>query len=194
MTGWRPLASPFGWSQWTSSAPPPGGWSTAGLLVALVLVGWSVKAGLEHDRGRTMALLVVSGTALVVTSLSQAADRPTIESHSISAGLDYPGVGPEHSYLADIGRVSYEPITDTEAMEAFRLLCRTEGIIPAVESAHALAGAIKVGQRLAAEVNAAGDDRILIAFLHFVARARTYTFSRGWRSTSTANVQRMKNW
>jgi tryptophan synthase beta chain len=78
-------------------------------------------------------------------------DGQTIESHSISAGLDYPGVGPEHSYLADIGRVSYEPITDSEAMEAFRLLCRTEGIIPAIESAHALAGAIKVGQRLAAE-------------------------------------------
>src|SRR6185437_494136 len=54
----------------------------------------------------------------------------TIESHSISAGLDYPGVGPEHSYLNDIGRVSYEPITDTEAMDAFKLLSQTEGIIP----------------------------------------------------------------
>ncbi len=83
--------------------------------------------------------------------LMQDEDGQTIESHSISAGLDYPGVGPEHSYLAAIGRVKYEPITDTEAMEAFSLLCRTEGIIPAIESAHALAGAIKVGQRLAAE-------------------------------------------
>jgi tryptophan synthase beta chain len=89
--------------------------------------------------------------------LMQDEDGQTIESHSISAGLDYPGVGPEHSYLADIGRVSYEPITDSEAMEAFRLLCRTEGIIPAIESAHALAGAIKVGQRLAAEGDAAGQ-------------------------------------
>ena len=85
--------------------------------------------------------------------LMQDDDGQTIESHSISAGLDYPGVGPEHSYLADIGRVSYEPITDSEAMDAFRLLCRTEGIIPAIESAHALAGAIKVGQRLAAEAS-----------------------------------------
>lgn len=80
--------------------------------------------------------------------LMQDEDGQTVESHSISAGLDYPSVGPEHSYLADIGRVSYEPITDTEAMDAFRLLCRTEGILPAIESAHALAGAIKVGKRL----------------------------------------------
>jgi tryptophan synthase beta chain len=96
-------------------------------------------------------------------------DGQTIESHSISAGLDYPGVGPEHSYLSDIGRVSYEPITDSEAMDAFRLLCRTEGIIPAIESAHALAGGIKVGQRLAAEVEAAGTgtaaDKIIIVNL-----------------------------
>ena len=93
--------------------------------------------------------------------LMQDDDGQTIESHSISAGLDYPGVGPEHSYLADIGRVSYEPITDSEAMDAFRLLCRTEGIIPAIESAHALAGAIKVGQRLAAEAGrgAVREDR-----------------------------------
>jgi tryptophan synthase beta chain len=69
----------------------------------------------------------------------------TIESHSISAGLDYPGVGPEHSWLRDIGRATYEPVTDTEAMEAFRLLSRTEGIIPAIETAHALAGAQRLG-------------------------------------------------
>ena len=80
--------------------------------------------------------------------LMQDEDGQTVESHSISAGLDYPGVGPEHSYLADIGRVAYEPVTDAEAMEAFRLLCRTEGIIPAIESAHALAGAMRVGKRL----------------------------------------------
>ncbi|MGW6173267.1 tryptophan synthase subunit beta [Arthrobacter sp. NPDC055138] len=80
--------------------------------------------------------------------LMQDEDGQTIESHSISAGLDYPGVGPEHSYLADIGRATYEPVTDTEAMDAFRLLCRTEGIIPAIESSHALAGALRVGQRL----------------------------------------------
>jgi tryptophan synthase beta chain len=75
----------------------------------------------------------------------------TIESHSISAGLDYPGVGPEHSYLHDIGRAEYRPVTDAQAMEAFALLCRTEGIIPAIESAHALAGALEVGRELGPE-------------------------------------------
>ncbi len=75
-------------------------------------------------------------------------DGQTIESHSISAGLDYPGVGPEHSFLASIGRVSYTPVTDAEAMDALRLLSRTEGIIPAIETAHALAGTIKLGKEL----------------------------------------------
>jgi tryptophan synthase beta chain len=75
-------------------------------------------------------------------------DGQTIESHSISAGLDYPGVGPEHAWLAETGRARYEPVTDAEAMEAFRLLCRTEGIIPAIESAHALAGTMRVGREL----------------------------------------------
>ena len=72
----------------------------------------------------------------------------TVESHSISAGLDYPGVGPEHAYLHDIGRAEYRAITDAEAMAAFALLSKSEGIIPAIETAHALAGAIKVGKEL----------------------------------------------
>jgi len=72
----------------------------------------------------------------------------TIESHSISAGLDYPGVGPEHAWLHDIGRAHYRPVTDAQAMDAFALLCRTEGIIPAIESAHAIAGAVDVGREL----------------------------------------------
>jgi tryptophan synthase beta chain len=72
----------------------------------------------------------------------------TVESHSISAGLDYPGVGPEHAYLHDIGRAQYRAITDAQAMDAFALLCRTEGIIPAIETAHALAGALDVGKEL----------------------------------------------
>jgi tryptophan synthase beta chain len=80
--------------------------------------------------------------------LLQDDDGQTIESHSISAGLDYPGVGPEHAWLSDIGRASYLPATDTEAMEALRLLSRTEGIIPAIESAHALAGALRLGKEL----------------------------------------------
>lgn len=80
------------------------------------------------------------------TYILQDEDGQTIESHSISAGLDYPGVGPEHSWLASIGRAEYWPTTDAAAMEAFALLSRTEGIIPAIESAHALAAAIKVGR------------------------------------------------
>jgi tryptophan synthase beta chain len=70
------------------------------------------------------------------------------EPYSISAGLDYPGIGPEHAYLHDVGRAEYRPITDDAAMRAFRLLARTEGIIPAIESAHALAGALEVGRQL----------------------------------------------
>ena len=82
----------------------------------------------------------------------------TLPSHSISAGLDYPAVGPEHAHLAATGRATYEPVTDTEAMDAFRLLCRTEGIIPAIESAHALAGALKLGERL-------GPDAVILVNL-----------------------------
>ncbi|MEC5149600.1 tryptophan synthase subunit beta [Cryobacterium sp. GrIS_2_6] len=78
-------------------------------------------------------------------------DGQTVESHSISAGLDYPGVGPEHSWLSTIGRATYLPVTDAAAMDAFRLLSRTEGIIPAIESAHALAGTLELGKRLGPE-------------------------------------------
>ncbi|MFN8119093.1 MAG: tryptophan synthase subunit beta [Micropruina glycogenica] len=85
------------------------------------------------------------------TYILQDDDGQTKESHSISAGLDYPGVGPEHSWLAATGRAHYEPVTDAEAMEAFLLLTRTEGIMPAIESAHALAGAMRLGRRLAAD-------------------------------------------
>ena len=82
----------------------------------------------------------------------------TVPSHSISAGLDYPGVGPEHAWLHDTGRATYAPINDDEAMEAFRVLCRTEGIIPAIETAHALAGAMRLGHEL-------GPDAIIIVNL-----------------------------
>jgi len=80
--------------------------------------------------------------------LLQDEDGQTIESHSISAGLDYPGVGPEHSWLKDLGRAEYFGISDVEAMDALRLLSQTEGIIPAIETAHALAGVIKMGKEL----------------------------------------------
>ena len=90
--------------------------------------------------------------------LLQDEDGQTIESHSISAGLDYPGVGPQHAYLASVGRAEYRPITDAEAMDALQLLSRTEGIIPAIESAHALAGAIELGL----EAQAAGKPDTII--------------------------------
>jgi tryptophan synthase beta chain len=94
------------------------------------------------------------------TYVLQDEDGQTVESYSISAGLDYPSVGPEHAWLHDAGRASYRPVTDAEAMDAFRLLCRTEGIIPALESAHALAGAIKIipelGPRPTVIVNLSG--------------------------------------
>ncbi|PXA77729.1 tryptophan synthase subunit beta [Auritidibacter sp. NML100628] len=79
--------------------------------------------------------------------LMQDRDGQTLETHSISAGLDYPGVGPEHSYLNGTGRAHYEPINDDECMQAFLKLSRREGIMPALESAHAVAGAIKLAQR-----------------------------------------------
>ena len=82
----------------------------------------------------------------------------TLPSHSISAGLDYPGVGPEHSFLHDSGRATYEPVDDGEAMDAFAALCRTEGIIPAIESAHALAGAMRLGREL-------GPDAVILVNL-----------------------------
>jgi tryptophan synthase beta chain len=75
-------------------------------------------------------------------------DGQTIESHSISAGLDYPGVGPEHAWLAGLGRATYVPITDDQAMQALRLLSQTEGISPAIETAHALAGTQMLGHEL----------------------------------------------
>jgi tryptophan synthase beta chain len=85
------------------------------------------------------------------TYVLQDSDGQTLESHSISAGLDYPGVGPQHSHLAAVGRATYTPVTDSEAMDAMALLSRTEGIIPAIESAHAVAGALEVARRLGEE-------------------------------------------
>ena len=89
------------------------------------------------------------------TYVLQDEDGQTLESHSISAGLDYPGVGPEHAYLKSTGRATYLPISDAQAMDAFALLCRTEGIIPAIESSHALAGAPLVAKEL-------GSDAVLM--------------------------------
>ena len=80
--------------------------------------------------------------------LLQDSDGQILEAHSISAGLDYPGVGPEHSWLKDIGRVRYYSITDKEALDAFMLLSKLEGIIPALESAHAIAHVTKIAGQM----------------------------------------------
>jgi len=105
--------------------------------------------------------------------LLQDEDGQTLESHSISAGLDYPGVGPEHSWLKDIGRAEYIPITDTEAMAALKLLSQTEGIIPAIETAHALAGVEKLmpslrpGAKILINLSGRGDKDMETAAKYF---------------------------
>lgn len=114
-------------------------------LVGLEAAGDGVETGRHASSITGGAVGVLHGARTLVL---QDEDGQTIESHSISAGLDYPGVGPEHAYLAEIGRATYVPITDTQAMDAFKLLCETEGIIPAIETAHALAGAIDLGKEL----------------------------------------------
>ncbi|WP_182169580.1 tryptophan synthase subunit beta [Flaviflexus equikiangi] len=106
-------------------------------------------AGDGIDTGRHAAPISIGEVGILhgaKTYLLQDEDGQTQDSHSISAGLDYPGVGPEHAHLAKTGRVRYLPVTDAEAMEAFSVLSRTEGIIPAIESAHALAGAMTIGK------------------------------------------------
>jgi tryptophan synthase beta chain len=108
--------------------------------------GEGVASGRHAARFSGGAPGVLQGTK---SYLLQDEDGQTLPSHSISAGLDYPSVGPEHAWLHDIGRAEYRPVTDVEAMDAFQVLCRTEGIIPAIESAHALAGAIKLGPEAA---------------------------------------------
>ena len=84
----------------------------------------------------------------MMTYLMQDKDGQISETHSISAGLDYPGVGPEHAYLKDENRVEYKAVTDSEVIDAFLILTRTEGIIPALESAHAIAHAIKISKKM----------------------------------------------
>jgi tryptophan synthase beta chain len=105
--------------------------------------------------------------------LLQDEDGQTLESHSISAGLDYPGVGPEHSWLKDIGRAEYVPVTDSEAMDALRTLSQTEGIIPAIETAHALAGisqlmpSLKPGSKVLVNLSGRGDKDMETAAKYF---------------------------
>jgi len=117
-------------------------------LIGLEAGGSGVETGLHAATISGGSPGVLHGTRSYVL---QDANGQTVESHSISAGLDYPGVGPEHAYLNDIGRAEYRAITDAQAMEAFKLMCETEGIIPAIETAHALAGAMQVGKELGPE-------------------------------------------
>ncbi|MBS9534275.1 tryptophan synthase subunit beta [Mycobacterium sp. M1] len=114
------------------------------------LVGFEA-AGDGVETGRHAATFTGGSPGAFQGSFSyllQDEDGQTVESHSISAGLDYPGVGPEHAWLRENGRAEYRPVTDAEAMSAFGLLSRTEGIIPAIESAHAVAGALQLGAEL----------------------------------------------
>jgi tryptophan synthase beta chain len=132
-----------------------GGSNAIGLFTAFIedpevkLVG--VEAGGEGLHAKHAATIGMGSVGVLHGARSyllQDEDGQTLESHSISAGLDYPGVGPEHSYLAETGRAQYIAATDAEAMSAFDLLCKTEGIIPAIESSHALAGALVVAKEL----------------------------------------------
>jgi tryptophan synthase beta chain len=126
-------------------------------------------AGLGLASGKHAAS-ISAGTPGVLhgnrTYLLQDENGQIIETHSVSAGLDYPGVGPEHAYLHDIGRAEYVGITDDEALAAFHRLCRTEGIIPALESSHAVAYAIKLAatmrpdQHLLVNLSGRGDKDI----------------------------------
>ena len=124
-------------------------------LVGIEAGGSGIESGKHAARFASASPGVLHGA---MSYLMQDDDGQTVESHSISAGLDYPSVGPEHSFLRDSGRAEYRYATDEKVMEAFSLLCRTEGIIPALESAHALAGAIEIGREV-------GPDALLLVNL-----------------------------
>jgi tryptophan synthase beta chain len=138
-----------------------GGSNAIGIFNAFIpdtdvrLIG--LEAGGDGVETGRHAATITGGTPGVLhgtrSYVLQDVNGQTIESHSISAGLDYPGVGPEHAYLHDVGRAEYRAINDDAAMYAFSLLSKTEGIIPAIETAHALAGAILVGQELGPQAN-----------------------------------------
>nr|WP_028658776.1 tryptophan synthase subunit beta [Nocardioides insulae] len=136
-----------------------GGSNAIGLFTAFLedqdVAIYGFEAGGDGFETGRHAATIKAGDAGVLhgarTYVLQDEDGQTIESHSISAGLDYPGVGPQHAWLAKSGRASYLPVTDTEAMDAMALLSRTEGIIPAIESAHALAGGLRIAEQLRAE-------------------------------------------
>ncbi|NLD14159.1 MAG: tryptophan synthase subunit beta [Gammaproteobacteria bacterium] len=135
-------------------------------------------AGLGLDTGKHAASLTLGKPGVLhgnKTYLLQDEDGQIKDAHSISAGLDYPGVGPEHSWLRDVGRVEYTAIADDEALAAFQLLCRTEGIIPALESSHALAEAVKRAPNLPKDhlmvVNLSGrGDKDMASIMHYLGQ------------------------
>jgi tryptophan synthase beta chain len=116
-------------------------------LVGVEAAGEGIPSG-HHSATLSAGLPGVLHGSL--SYLLQDADGQVSPAHSVSAGLDYPGVGPEHSWLHDTGRVRYESATDREALDAFQLVCRTEGIIPALETAHAFAWVLAQRGRWAA--------------------------------------------
>lgn len=122
-------------------------------MVGVEAGGLGIQSGRHAASIRAGSVGILHGTRTYLLQDSGGQIRPA---HSISAGLDYPGVGPEHSYLHDQKRVEYTTVTDREAVQAFRLLSETEGIIPALESAHAIAEVVKIAPRL-------GRDRIVVA-------------------------------
>jgi tryptophan synthase beta chain len=135
-----------------------GGSNAIGLFTAFLddadVEIYGFEAGGEGVETTRHAATIVAGESGVLhgarTFVLQDEDGQTVESHSISAGLDYPGVGPQHAHLARTGRAVYQAVTDAEAMDAMALLSRTEGIIPAIESAHAVAGALRIAKELSA--------------------------------------------
>jgi tryptophan synthase beta chain len=137
---------------------------------------YGFEAGGEGvESGRHAATIFAGSTGVLHgarTFVLQDADGQTIESHSISAGLDYPGVGPQHAALADARRATYLPVDDDEAMDAMAMLARTEGIIPAIESAHAVAGALRLagerpGQTILVNLSGRGDKDMGTALDYF---------------------------
>jgi tryptophan synthase beta chain len=137
-------------------------------------------AGEGVASGRHAATLTAGRVGVLHGSRSyvlQDDDGQIIEAHSISAGLDYPGVGPEHSYLKDTGRATYHPVTDEEALEGFKLLCRTEGIIPALEPAHA----VYLAEQLAKNMDA---DQIMVVNLSGRGDKDMHTVTRALGVTS----------
>ncbi len=157
-----------------------GGSNAIGLFTAFLddedVAVYGFEAGGDgYDSGRHAATIYAGERGVLHgarTFVLQDDDGQTIESHSISAGLDYPGVGPQHAHLADVKRATYLPVTDAEAMDAMAVLARTEGIIPAIESAHALAGALRIaeerqGQTILVNLSGRGDKDMGTALEYF---------------------------